>query len=1167
MIRILACSVLLLLVCSTINAQTANNLRQKQLTIFSQSDTLEIDTVPIFKGTITIVNKGILLLEGVDYKIDYATATLIPITITAGTAISISYRALLLDISKPYYHKDRSIIQQQFQETRNPFVYPLSEKDNMLIKNDGLKMNGSLSRGLSFGNNQNVVVNSNLNLQLAGRLGNDIDVLAAISDENNPIQPEGNTQQLQDFDRVYIQLSKNRTKLTVGDFEMTRPNQSHFMNYFKKSRGLQAYSSIEFKDKSELRFGGEGALSRGRFARNIINGIEGNLGPYRLFGVNGELFIIIISGTEAVYLDGEKLKRGEQNDYTIDYNSGEVIFMPRRIITQYSRIVVEFQYSDRNYARSVFHANTEYETKNYLLRANFFKEQDSKNQPFLQNLSDSNKALMASVGNNINAALVPTAIATNQFVTSKILYRKIDTLGYTDVFVHTTEAGTDTVFYEVQFSFVGLGKGDYTQAQSAANGRVFDWLAPIGGIKQGSYAPVLLLITPKSIQMTSIGLDVKSIKNTQISVEFVQSNNDKNLFATIDKENNIGYGIKADITNMVALQQRKENFWNIKTETHYEFVDQNFRYVERYRNVEFDRIWNRQLTNQQNQDTGFKEHILSFRASLNKQSIGSLYYQVGYYNRDQLFDGLQSLVGTNIRFSKNTLQAEGEIIDTKNTFTILPITNRVTRYKADYAREIFFMTTGVKIEHEESNFKKLADTLEQGSFAYNQYTIYARNTDSTSIRYGINYAQREDYQPKQNNFKLATIAKSINGNLEYIQENYNRLSTNFTYRQFEVTDTLFTQLQPERTILTRIEYDYAFLKRVFTANTYYQLGSGQELRRDFQFIEVPAGQGIFVWRDFNKDGIQSLNEFVIAAFADRLQANFIKVFLPTNKVIRTNSNQFNQTLNINPNVVWSNKRGLQKFISRWNNITALRIDRRTEELGLVDFINPFNLMVTDSNLIAISSLIRNTLFFNRSDPTFGLDINYQDNRGKTFITNGFDSRLRQEQGMNIRWNFTTMWGVTLGYNNGNRIFTSDFFVANNFNYTYNELKPRLIYQATQNFRATLVLNYFEGNNSAEYGNQKGTNKEIGTELRYNVAKQGVLNGKFSLYQVSFTGDISSPLGYDMLQGLGAGNNLIWSLNYQQRLANNLQINISYDGRKAEGQPIINIGRMEARYLF
>jgi hypothetical protein len=70
-------------------------------------------------------------------------------------------------------------------------------------------------------------------------LENGVSVLAVISDDNNPIQPEGNTQQLQDFDKVFIQLTKSTHRLTAGDFEMNAPQDGYFLRYHKRSRGLQ----------------------------------------------------------------------------------------------------------------------------------------------------------------------------------------------------------------------------------------------------------------------------------------------------------------------------------------------------------------------------------------------------------------------------------------------------------------------------------------------------------------------------------------------------------------------------------------------------------------------------------------------------------------------------------------------------------------------------------------------------------------------------------------------------------------------------------------------------------------------------------------------------------------------------------------------------------------
>jgi hypothetical protein len=1142
-------------------------LTQRVGQVLIGSDTTQIDSAVIVKGTFSLKAKDRVLKEGVDYQLNYSKAILITSVQYRNQLLYYSYRVSVYPLMQVYQNKSTSLINPEFQIISNPFVYTPNSRQEELFSRDGLKMNGSLSRGLSFGNNQNVVLNANLNLQLAGRLQNDIDVLAAISDENNPIQPEGNTQQLQDFDKVFIRLSKNKIVLTVGDFEMTRPDNSYFMNYFKKSRGGQFYTSLKSGKQAIIQLGGEAAISRGRFARNVIQGIEGNQGPYRLSGANNELFIILISGTEAVYLDGQRLVRGEQNDYVIDYNSGEITFMPRRVITQYSRIVVEFQYSDRNFARSVVHTNAEYRHNRFRIRANYFTEQDDPDQPFLQNLTDSNKRILAAAGDNLNEALAPSESPTNVFAINKILYRKVDTLGFQGVFVHANTAGNDTQFFEVRFSFVGKGVGDYVQSESSANGRVFKWVAPIAAIKQGDYAPVVQLVSPKRLQMLLLGTDLMLLKNTTISIELARSNYDKNRYSDKDKADDVGYGLKTGITHTMKLQQKENNYWFLKTEAGHEYVDKQFRYVERYRNVEFDRSWNRLLNNTQTVDTGYEEHIVSFRTSLNHEQTGNIYFQSGYYNRQGAFTGWQQSAGMQLHHKKNHLSAETEWLDTRNTTSNIEYSNETRKHRVDYGRQIWRIITGIRYETEQSSFNKGTDSLLQGSFAFNQYTFYLNNTDTGALTYKIEYSQREDFLPRSSEFKSSTVGKNLNGSIFLTQQNSNRLTTNITYREFQIRDTGLIQLQPENTILIRMEYDYGFLKRVFTANTYYAVGKGNELRRDFQFLEVPPGQGVYVWRDFNRDGLQGLNEFVVASGIERNQANFIKIFLPTNSSIRVQTNQFNQTLNINPAAVWAGKRGFKRFLSKWYNQTALKLDRKTISSDDLEFLNPFEFNFTDSVIVSNASLIRNALFYNRTDPVFGFDFNITDSRNKTFQTNGFDGRQRREQGGNIRWNFTSSWGITMSYQFGYRSYTSDFFTANNFSYIFNEAKPRIIYQLTSNIRATVLYSYFTGANKAELGSEKGVNQEMGLELRYNAAKQGVLNAKFSYFNVQYDGDISSPLGYDMMQGLTAGENMVWNISFQQRLGSNLQINVNYDGRKSGNQDVIHIGRMEARYVF
>ena len=1159
---------LISLLCIGFAAQAQRSAPYKTLSFKSSSDSVLIDSGTIVQSSVLVYAGDSLLQAGVHYRINYSSNYFIPLQIPRETSVSISYQTLNINLKQTYYNKPRSLQLPQLNGNREEYGYaPGSGNSFDLYKNDGLKMNGSISRGLGFGNNQSIVLNSNLNLQMAGRINNDIDVLAAISDDNNPIQPEGNTQQLQDFDRVYVQLSKDNTTLTVGDFEMLRPDGAYFMNYLKKSRGIQATTNIKAGKQGILKVGGEGALSRGRFARNIINGIEGNQGPYRLSGPNGELYIIVISGTEAVYLDGQKLTRGEQNDYTIDYNTGEVTFMPKRPITQYSRIIVEFQFSDKNYARSVFHVQTAYENKGMKLMVNYFTEQDNKDQPFLQNLTDSSKRILANVGDRLNEAVMSSEVKTS-FDSKKILYLKKDTLAFQGIYVYAPQQGTDSVFYEVRFSLVGQGKGNYRQTASNANGRVYTWVQPVNGIPQGDYEPVMQLVSPKRRQMLTVGTTFKAGKNTDVFIELATTNNDINTFSEKDKNNDVGYGVRTNVNNKLALTTKRDSSsWQLNTAVSYEYVDQNFRYVERYRGVEFDRTWNRLLTNTSTTtDTGYQEHIASWRSTIQQGKAFSLFYQASFYNRQQVLNGLQHQTGFFLNKRNNFLTADAEWVTTTDKTNRQP-GSEVARYRAEYSRMFTSLMSGVKVESEQSLFKKNSDTILTGSYGFQQYGWYIKNIDTTSLRYKLEYTQRIDLLPTINALTTSTVGQNLNASTEWVQKNGNRLSGNVTYREFNVRNNALTSVKPERTILSRIEYDYSFLRRVIVANTYYQVGSGQELRRDYQYVEVLVGQGQYVWKDFNENGKQELNEFLLASATDKPQANYIKVFLPTNSFISTHTNQFNQTLNINPAAVWGNKKGVRKALAKFSNLSALKLDRKTQRLATADFLNPFKLNVNDTSLISLNSLFRNTLFFNRSNPTFGADWSYQNQRSKTFLTNGFETRNRNENTCNLRWNVTASWSITSAIGSGVRSYSSDFFTENNYQYSYVEAKPKLSYQATTQVRLTAVVGYFEGTNIVRLGGEKAKTEELGMELRYSLKKQGVINAKFSNYTIQYNGAAQNPLGYDMLQGLAVGKNAVWNISFQQRLGSSLQITITYDGRSAENQRTIHIGRMEARYLF
>ncbi len=409
--------IFLLAMLPTLAAAQISNLRSKVLPVLAMPQLL--DTLTIVPNSVEVADAATgqrILPQFFTLKnnqISFDTS----IVNRQSSIVNLKYRVLPFNLAAPVVRLDTSVLKKPGEQLIGYAYDPYDDEQRPLLPQRGLDYNGNYTRGLSFGNNQNLVLNSQFNLQMGGTLG-DLEILAAITDNNIPLQPEGNTQQLREFDKIFIQVSKDRTKLIAGDYELARPN-GYFMNYFKKLQGAtvsrqwaikSGQSAVSSQQSGSVKIPtletkASAAIARGKFARNTITAQEGNQGPYRLVGAEGEQFIIVLSGTEKVFVDGKLMQRGLDADYVIDYNAGHITFTNRRLITKDSRIVAEFDYNTQDYQRSLYAFNTDWQGKNYRLYLNTYSEQDSK-QPIDDDFSQPELEVLRLAGDSSLNAVV-----------------------------------------------------------------------------------------------------------------------------------------------------------------------------------------------------------------------------------------------------------------------------------------------------------------------------------------------------------------------------------------------------------------------------------------------------------------------------------------------------------------------------------------------------------------------------------------------------------------------------------------------------------------------------------------------------------------------------------------------------------------------------------------
>ena len=951
--------------------------------------------------------------------------------------------------------------------------------------------------------------------------------------------------------------------MIAGDFELNKP-KSYFMNFYKKGQGGDFLTSFGLGKKENkaapwtMDVHVAGAVAKGKFTRNRIQGEEGNQGPYKLSGSDGETYIVVLAASEKVFIDGVLLIRGQDNDYTISYNTGEITFTPNVIITREKRIVVEFEYAERDYARSMFFVSTGITNNKLDVRVNAFSEQDLKNQPLQQDLNEEQKEFLNNVGDSTQNAFWPN-IDSVGFSGEEVRYKMVDTLVsgiyYDSIFVRSTDP--DSAVYKLGFSLVGNNKGSYKLASSNANGRVFKWVAPVDGVPQGNYLPIVLLVTPKKSQMLTMGVDYTFSEKAKFTSEFSVSNYDVNTFSSLDRGDNTSFGILLGYDQKARISKKTENPWILAGGAKYEWIKKNFAPIEPFRKVEFNRDWNiDHLEGDEDQHQG----DLQLGVENNKHGFAS--YRFSLLENGPAYSGTMNSMNADMNAAGFFFRFDGSILNTKQE----TYTTRFLRHKADISKKMKWITLGIRQETENNTFRDaLTDSLRPNSYSYSEWKAYISNNDSAVNKYQVFYKQRLDKIAAYNDLNNSTFAREVGASTTLRKNPSNRLTLTATYRNLEIRDTALTDANPEQVVIGRLEYFLKLFKGAITFNTYYEVGAGLEQKQSFSYLKVPSGEGIYMWVDYNGDGIEQLDEFEVAPFKD--QANYIRVFTPSNEYTKIYTNQFREALNLLPVAIWNNKQGFLKFMTRFQNQTMFRIEHKTSTEDLNIAYNPFvkESNILDTSLISLNSSFRNTLYFNKTNAKYGMDVNFLRNRNKAYLVNGFETRTLFQGGINLRWNFYGSFTFNLGAEDGRKASKSDFFSSRDYDISYIEFLPEIAYQPGPALRVSLRFRY--NNNDNTIGSEVSRIRDLGAEVNYRMVNKGTLLVKLNYIDIGFNGDENSAIGFEMLEGLRPGKNGTWNVSYQQNISEYLQFSLIYDGRKSSDTPTVHVGSVQLRAYF
>ena len=1041
-------------------------------------------------------------------------------------------------LTKEFFLLDKKIIIDNTENLNK--LYKLSQRNtNPITRNYNLETSGSISRGITIGNNQNSVLNSELDLQISGKLSEKVSIKASIQDSSIPLQDNGYSQQLDEFDQIFIEIESEKWTIRGGDIDLKR-NNSFFGNFEKRIQGL----SIDYKINKSIEFEAAGAIVKGKYKRSKINSQNGNQGPYKLIGQNGELYVLIVSGSESVFVNGIKIDRGIDKDYVINYNAGEIIFNSKFPIMADMRIEVEYQLSEKNFNSFISYSGVKIKKNKFTHNISIYNEGDLKNQPLLQNLSNDQKEILSSAGDNDQLMNAPSG-SISQFNENRILYKK-EVVNGIEIYVYSNNPNDE--LYSVNFSNVGENQGDYILKVNNTIDNIYEYISPVNGEKQGSYTSQTKLIAPEKLQLIIYNTSFEYKKNSRINFELASSINDNNLFSTIDDSDNNGF---ASRFSYLSKDNINEGII-LNSEVDINYINNNFQTIERIFNTEFSRNWNL------NEVFNLASNRLlgNLKLGIQKENLGSIGYK------------LEKLeFGNNYKGTRNSFEIKFDELKDLEIYSI----SSLTRSKENSQQSKFIKSNNILDYNYNLGWAILQFNYEKktGNEEINSLLNPDFGQKHLEIKKGIGIKDKSfiefGYRKRINDSVINGNLQSVNHSDTYFLESQ-VLNSSKTKLNLYINQNKLVSNQNNSTndfLNTRLIYNQKAFKNIFNSSLFFETNSGNLPQQEYTFLEVEPGLGSYKWIDVNNNNIQELEEFEIAVFED--EGTYIRVLLPNQVFIKTYQNKFNYSNVINFSKWQNSDKKIKKLFSKISNQFQYSIDKKNNlDTNPEIDINPFQ--IDKENLLAYNYNIKNVFYLNKAKQRYSLIFTYSNSEVKNNFSFGSTKNSINFKRLNIIHKIGDIYLFEFIANRGNKSNWSENYVDKNYILIEEEINPKLTYLAGENNRINFIYKKAKINN--QLGQQEFLNQQqFGISVFLNQKEKRGFTSEFNYYKNGFEGESDSIISYVIMNGLQNGENYTWSFKFEKKLSKLLDINFVYYGRKSPNSRSIHNGSIQLKAIF